>query len=151
MKTTLQQLLVELHTINPQIRLTLPASRPILYRQIQALSQSEEHLITLQNTHLVRLYNSLLPSTRLLAAALTELVIGMIQDIHTLKHLAEEFPTDPEGTIACLHSDYTTRADLPSRLHRCPAIARLGHHKRVAFLTQVMQSSTTPTMKKCWL
>lgn len=151
MKTTLQQLLAELQAISPQIRLTLPTSRPILHRQIQALNQTEQRLATLQSTNLARLHSSLLPSTRLIASGLTELVLGMMRDIHNLKHLAEEFPIDPEGTLACLRSEYATIADLPSRWQRCPAIASLGQDKRVAFLTQAMQSSTAPTMKKCWL
>jgi hypothetical protein len=118
MKPALQLLLTELSTMNPQIRLSLPASPRRIQAQVQQLSQLEQRLQLLHDTEIAKLHRSLLPSVRQRAQAIAKLVVTMLQDIRSLKLLAEEYPLDPDGTIACWQDAYAIVPDLQSRLNQ---------------------------------
>ena len=139
MQTSFQQILAELHKLHAQIHLWLPASQRVVQQQLLRLGQIQHRLETLQVEVVERSRTCLTASTYLTYLTLTQLINTLIQDVTNLKHLAEEYPIDPEGAIACLHSMPKHSPDLLARLN--PAYET---HKQ--FLTNFLKK-TSPLHK----
>lgn len=93
--------LAELQLIQSQIVLKLPASRESIHHQVHRIQQAQQALD--------RLYENVLPySSRWRSPLnqspkmLAQLIIQVSRHAESLKLLAEEFPVDPQGTMACL-------------------------------------------------
>lgn len=117
MTISLQQIWTELHTLYAQIDLKLPAPPQTVKQQIRHLTQTQHRLETLQADITTRSRACMIASTYLTYLTLTQVIQTLIQDIVNLKHLAEEYPIDPEGTTACLQEMPKHTADLLTRLN----------------------------------
>ena len=135
MQTAFQQILAELHKLHAQINLRLPASQRVMQQQLLDLGQIQQRLKTLQIEVVERSRTCLTASTYLTYLTMTQLTNILIQDVTSLKHLAEEYPIDPEGAIACLQSMPKHSPDLLARLN--PAYET---HKQ--FLTNFLKKSS---------
>jgi hypothetical protein len=99
-----KQIVSEVCELLPYVRLKIPASPASVQKQMGYLTQAQTKLATVQEktAMLVRQQRNSAKSTayQVLAGVVQELT----QDVKDLKLLAEEYPVDPEGTVACLES-----------------------------------------------
>ncbi|WP_439343212.1 hypothetical protein [Vacuolonema iberomarrocanum] len=91
----------ELQLIQAKIVLKLPASRESIHRQVHQIGQAQQALDRLQASALDKpsRFSAPLDSS---SKALTRLILQASRYAESLKLLAEEFPVDPQGTVACL-------------------------------------------------
>lgn len=95
------EFLVELQLIQAQIVLKLPASQESIQQQVQQIRQAQQaldrlHTLTLRSVNHRKLplhHSPHLP---------VRLIHQTARYAESLKLLAEEFPVDPQGTVACL-------------------------------------------------
>lgn len=102
MQTGFQQILATLHKLDAQIQLKLPTPQRVVQQQLLRLDQIQHQLETLQTEVIERSRPCITASAYLAYLTLAQLIQNLIQDVTSLKHLAEEYPIDPEGSTACL-------------------------------------------------
>lgn len=140
MQTAFQQILVELNKINAQIQLKLPANQVLVKRQTLHLALVQQRIKTVQDQIFVNFGGSTNSSSYLVYLTLIQVTQAMTHDANTLRFLAEEYPVDPEGTVACLQEinkklpDFATRIQHIKSLikHNSPVFAKkklLSLHK----------------------
>ncbi|MDX2244544.1 MAG: hypothetical protein NW224_28040 [Leptolyngbyaceae cyanobacterium bins.302] len=117
MPTAFQQILAELHQLHAHIQLRLPASRLAVQQQLHHLEQVQQQLVILQIELIERSGLGITASTYLTYLTLTQLIQSLIRDVGSLKHLAEEYPIDPEGATACLRAMQKHSDNLLARLN----------------------------------
>ena len=117
MRTSLEQIWAGLHRLHAQIHLKLPAPQQTVKQQSRHLTQVQQQLEGLQSEVANRFGTGITASSYLTSLTLTQLIQFLIQDIVNLKHLAEEYPLDPEGTTACLQELPQHTSDLLTRLN----------------------------------
>jgi len=107
--------LAELQLIQAQIVLELPASQESIREQLHRIWQAQQELDRLYEDALR--YSSRYRSTLdFPPRLLTGLILRAYRYAESLKHLAEEFPVDPQGTVACLKQIYRRNTRLNERL-----------------------------------
>jgi hypothetical protein len=102
-----QSILPTLQKIGIDIQLKLPSDRIALSQQLYRLRAAHKQLEEIEDEILAYYAITHRPSTRSLYRKLLKVVRQMLRSVDNLTHLAEEFPVDPIGTVACLES--TTR------------------------------------------
>lgn len=140
MKPHFQQILTELHQLHLQIRLKLPTSLRGVQQQLHHLSRIQERLDLLQEEVIDQFGAGVISSTYLAYLTLTQLIQVLRQDVITLKHLAEEYPLDPEGSTACLQEMPKHTSNLLTRI-------RPTHDTHRRFLLNLTQSANTQESK----
>lgn len=124
MQTAFQQILAELNKINAQIQLKLPANQVLVKRQILHLALVQQRLKTVQDQIFVKFGGSTNSSSYLAYLTLIQLVEAMTHDANTLRFLAEEYPVDPEGTVACLREIHKKLPDFAGRIQRINSLIK---------------------------
>ncbi len=146
MQTTIQQILTKLHKLDAQIYLKLPASQRAVHQQLLHLEQIQQQLETLHTEVMERSGSCMIASAYLTYLTLSQLIHTLIQDVVSLKHLAEEYPIDPEGSTACLqampqHSQYLlTRLNPAYETHK-QFLAKFLHSSSLLHKTQPVLAS----------
>lgn len=107
-----QQIVSEVCEVLPYVRLKIPASPASVRKQMGYLTQAQTKLVTVQEKTAVLLRKQRNPARTRAYQALVGLVQELTQDVKDLKLLAEEYPVDPEGTVACLQSQKLREAAL---------------------------------------
>lgn len=117
-----RQILEELQKTSSHIRLKLPANHQSVHRQLERIALAEQQLDNLHNQVSLLSKKSINSSTRQLCLSLLRAMERMQDTAENLKLLAEEYMTDPEGAILCLHSVNEDSRNLPETLDRLQAI-----------------------------
>lgn len=99
---TVQQILEELQRISPHIRLKLPANYRSVRRQVEEITLAQQQLAMLQHRVTLLSHRKQNSSVQRLCLTLTRAMERMVCTAENFKLLAEEYATDPEGTISCL-------------------------------------------------
>jgi hypothetical protein len=102
-----QLILPALIEISMDVQLKLPSDRISLSKQVYRLNDAYQRLTSIEEEVLAYYATTYRPSTRHLYRKLLKVTRQMMQAVDTFRHLAAEFPVDPEGTVACLESMLT--------------------------------------------
>lgn len=107
-----QQIVSEISELLPYVRLKIPASPASVRKQMGYLTQAQTKLVMVQEKTALLLRKQRNPAKSRACRALVGVVQELTQDVRDLKLLAEEYPVDPEGTVACLESRKVKEANL---------------------------------------
>lgn len=94
--------LSELQAINVEICLKLPASHESLRRHIRRVYLAHQQLERMRRESLYRFGKRSNPSAKVAHLVLMRLIDQTLREAENYRLLAEEFPLDPQGTVACL-------------------------------------------------
>jgi len=99
---TFQQVLAQVDQLDTQVRLKLPASRASIQRQVEQIEAAEQQLQAVKIQVLQQSRKVWLTPCQYDYLPLVCRIEKMLQSVRSFKHLAEEFPLDPEGTTSLL-------------------------------------------------
>lgn len=99
-----QQYQTETLRLQGQIRLKLPAKPAMRMRQVQILQQTQLRLEQLEECIRSQIALSFRPKCRSRYTRLLQHIRHLLQYSHCLQMIAEEYPQDPMGTVACLQT-----------------------------------------------
>ncbi|NJL20077.1 MAG: hypothetical protein HC895_03365 [Leptolyngbyaceae cyanobacterium SM1_3_5] len=102
MQTSLQPLLTEFRAACVELGLKLPASAPQIDRQVTQILDSRRRLAKLHRQIQRHLIRELPPQLRQQLHTLLHTTRDLLHLADSFVFLAEEYPLDPEGSIACL-------------------------------------------------
>lgn len=102
MQFSLQPLLAEFQVACAELRLKLPASTLQVDRQVTQILFARQRLAKLQRQIQRSLIREMPPQIRQQLHTLLHSITDLLQLADSLVFLAEEYPLDPEGSIACL-------------------------------------------------
>ncbi|HEY9648309.1 MAG TPA: hypothetical protein V6C88_18165 [Chroococcidiopsis sp.] len=101
---SVQQVIARVNSLSADINLKLPASPAVIGQQVMRIAQAQNELEVIEDDLLNQLAGSYRLTTRQPYIVLLRLVRHLYRHADSLMHLADEFPIDPEGSIACLEN-----------------------------------------------
>lgn len=119
----MQTLLVEFRVAYVDLRLNLPASTLHLDRQVTQILSARGRLAKLQRQIQRGLMKEMPPQLRQQLHTLLHSTSDLLQLADSLIFLAEEYPLDPEGSIACLGQINLRKGNVLVQMHRSLPIA----------------------------
>lgn len=119
--------LITIDAILSDLNLRLPTNPAGLGYQKLRLTQTQKQLEALEEEIFDNYLGSYRDSTRKIYHQLLKLVRQLVHEADNLKHLAEEYPIDPEGSIACLNYLATRKKACAEELQQF--MGNLKNHK----------------------